>query len=160
MATEKERKFLVDRALLPDEILRPKRYLNSKAAYFTSGDPAVRVSLVRTVQGNGTLTDPYAKICVKMGKGLVRQEFEYEIPYEDGQELYEACPNKISKARVYWNGWEIDFFNGKYADLVMAEYEEAEGKPTFEEITKPFWLLNEVTEDHRYTNQYLAHQND
>ena len=61
-------------------------------------------------------------------RGLSRQEYEYEIPVEDAVELLKLCGGKVLKKirRTLTHSdhvWEVDFFMGRHAGLVIAEVE-------------------------------------
>ena len=92
-------------------------------------------------------------------KGFSRDEFEYEIPLEDAEQMLErfCTGNAVSKIRhkVDYLGhlWEIDEFLGENAGLVVAELElESEDQ----RFPIPPWLGEEVTSDYRYSNSVLA----
>ena len=146
MAVEIERKFLVDRDLLPDLF----EGLTIKQVYvFIEDDKHMRVRL-----------DNEARITIKMGSdALSRQEFEYNIPYADAVDMIEKLPNPriISKIRykleVAGKKWEIDVFGGANKGLVMAEVELESANETF---FRPDWASKEVTHDYRYLNVNLA----
>ncbi|MBP1848994.1 CYTH domain-containing protein [Rhizobium halophytocola] len=148
MAKEIERKFLVaDRSWR--ENARDAAKL--RQAYIASGpDRSVRVRI--TAKGKARLT-------IKIGgSGLVRDEFEYDIPVDEAEEMMAlAVGNVIEKTRhkVKFGGfvWEIDVFEGAYKGLVMAEVEMSSTK---DDPELPAWLGREVTGDARYSNHYLA----
>ncbi len=112
-----------------------------------------RVVRVRTAGGKGFLT-------IKgKGRGLMRPEYEYEIPVRDAVEILEKlCVGAvIEKTRYCLNHeglrWEIDEFHGENRGLVVAEVElESE----FQEVPRPDWLGEEVSGDPRYLNVNLA----
>lgn len=112
-----------------------------------------RVVRVRTAGEKGFLT-------IKgKGRGLVRPEYEYEIPLQDAAEILEhlCIGSIIEKTRYYveYEGrtLEIDEFHGDNQGLVVAEVElEAED----EEIQRPDWLGDEISGDPRYLNVNLA----
>lgn len=92
-------------------------------------------------------------------KGFSRDEFEYEIPLEDAEQMLErfCTGNTVSKIRhtVEYLGyrWEIDEFLGENAGLIVAELElESENQ----RFPIPPWLGEEVTGDYRYSNSVLA----
>ncbi len=91
--------------------------------------------------------------------GVQRQEFEYEIPLDDAEEILEALAGKplIEKTRHFTqigrHTWEIDEFEGQNAGLIVAEIELNEAEEVFE---RPAWIGAEVTEDARYYNTNLA----
>jgi adenylate cyclase len=88
-----------------------------------------------------------------------RDEFEYEIPIEDGEALLARhCTGAIIEKvryRVPLDGhvWEIDEFSGANAGLVVAEIELSAANEPF---GKPAWLGEEVSHDPRYLNTYLC----
>lgn len=90
-------------------------------------------------------------------KGISRDEFEYEIPKLDAEEMIHVFALKeLSKKRYYKiQGdltWEIDVFEGKLAGLVVAEIELPTETTVFE---IPSWLGEEVTFDKSYLNAEL-----
>lgn len=142
MAIEKERRFLVDPKKLPKELMLGKVL---RAGYFTKDDIAIRVSISSTGA---------RKICFKTCDGEVRQEFEYDIPLEDAEQLMLLAPTSLSKTRFEYQGWEIDCFH-TIGGLWIAEYEEQEGKdPIPKEL--PEWIFSEITGDQDYGNASLA----
>jgi adenylate cyclase len=94
------------------------------------------------------------------GRGLgVRQEFEYEIPAADVEQMLQSiCIQPIiEKTRftsvVGGSTFEVDEFDGDNAGLTIAEVELDDQQQQF---TQPDWLGAEVTEDPRYTNSNLV----
>jgi adenylate cyclase len=93
--------------------------------------------------------------------GCVRPEYEYEIPYSEAEELLaNFCePGLIEKIRyrVPSQGfiWEVDEFLGENEGLIIAEIEINNESVDF---PKPEWVGEEVTNDIRYFNSYLAKQ--
>lgn len=89
--------------------------------------------------------------------GISRKEFQYEIPGADAEALLALCGNLVEKVRhlVSHAGmfWEVDVFAGANEGLVMAEIELASEGQTFR---LPDWAGEEVTDDPRYYNAYLA----
>lgn len=91
--------------------------------------------------------------------GITRLEFEYEIPWEDANQILdELCVRPlIEKIRYEVDSggfkWEIDEFKGENAGLVVAEIELEEENQQF---PKPDWLGREVTGDSRYQNASLV----
>lgn len=152
MAIEIERKFLVDSdwmSKLTVEKIVGKRTL---AQGYLSIDPR-RTVRVRTDSSNNT-----AFLTIKGAKtGLSCPEFEYEIPYSEGQELLDMCQYAVVKTRylvqIYALTWEVDVFHGNHEGLIMAEI-ELESEDT--RVPTPMWVTKEVSTDKRYTNLYLA----
>jgi adenylate cyclase len=147
MGKEIERKFLVT----------GNTWRNSKGVVVRQGHLSMdkeRVVRVRTAGEKGFLT-------IKgKGRGLTRPEYEYEIPVQDAEEMLDGlCTGYlIEKIRYYVHHegltWEIDEFKGENQGLVVAEVEiESEDQ----EISKPNWVGEEVSDDPRYLNVNLAH---
>lgn len=91
--------------------------------------------------------------------GVTRQEYEYEIPYDDCVQMLEQLAEKpvIEKKRykIPLDGliWEIDEFLGVNAGLIVAEIELADENQAF---SKPAWIGAEVSADPRYFNSNLV----
>lgn len=95
-------------------------------------------------------------------KGITREgsrdEFEYEIPAEDAEVLFNLCEGSLIKKRrhtVFHRGtkWEVDEFLEENEGLVIAEVELTAADERFD---KPSWLGIDVTDDPRYFNSNLA----
>lgn len=146
MAVEIERKFLVDR-----QKLRGLKYLSVEkiSQGYLSTNPTVRVRL----------TDEHGYLTIKSStEGISRQEFEYEIPATDAEKLLELCGRLVLKKyrrKVSYGGhiWEIDFFAGRNAGLILAEVELTSPD---EKIDLPAWVTKEVSFDKRYFNSHLV----
>lgn len=145
MAKEIERKFLVEQALWKphsEGISIRQGYLNS--------DPE-RVVRVRTKGEKAFMT-------VKgKNEGIVRAEFEYQIPYQDAEQMFFLCEQPLIEKRryeeiYYGNLWEIDCFFGDNKGLIVAEIEL---KSQEESFIKPAWVGDEVSSDSRYYNSNL-----
>ena len=147
MGYEIERKYLVK----DKTILEGKQGILYRQAYIeTANNNVVRL---RTV-------DKKAYITLKgQNEGLVRLEYEYEIPLEDANEIIENLCQKppIEKMRyiIPYKGfeWVIDQFMGQNHGLIMAEI-ELPNKDT--EFSKPPFIGAEVTNDTRYYNSNLV----
>jgi CYTH domain-containing protein len=91
--------------------------------------------------------------------GLVRYEYEYEIPSKDAKELLSKYCTKplIEKYRYIFSYegliWEVDEFCGDNEGLVIAEIELDSIDTVF---LKPNWIGDEVTDDFRYYNTSLS----
>ena len=148
MALEIERKFLVDEKKLPAQILSGGVKI---AQGYLCVEPA-RTIRVRIKGERGFLTIKSANV------GIVRQEFEYEIPIDDAQEILKLCaPRILEKVRykIEHAGkiWEVDVFGGRHAGLILAEVELSS---VDEKIILPEWTDAEVSEDPRYFNSNLV----
>lgn len=152
MALEIERKFLVSAENLSKIHLAGGEKI-SQGYLSTDVEKTVRV---RIKKNRGYL-------CVKTKNiGIVRSEFEYEIPLNDAEELLKICEPKIlSKIRYkieYENHiWELDIFEGKLSGLILAEVEI--NSP--DEIVKiPSWAGKEVSSDPKYYNVNLIFESE
>ena len=148
---EIERKFLVNAPMWHKSLLKKQAHrISIKQGYLTSNaHPTVRVR----IKGNKGFITIKGK-----SSGLVRSEFEYEIPQEDAQSMLdEFCPTHISKIRhtFEFKGylWEIDEFCGDQSPLIVAEVELQD--PTVHPPQPPF-IMKEVSDDFRYANSYLS----
>jgi adenylate cyclase len=149
MGTEIERKFLVSsdswRSTCTKCSTPRQGYLAGKA-----DDPAeVRVRL----------TEQAAYLTIKGGGGLVRAEFEYQIPSDDAGLIVEnLCGSAIIDKKRYEvpyrsATWFVDEFLGRLQGLFLAEI-ELPNERAFVEL--PDWTGAEVTHDPRYRNKFLA----
>ncbi|MDR2160891.1 MAG: CYTH domain-containing protein [Desulfovibrio sp.] len=92
-------------------------------------------------------------------RGIVRMEYEYEIPSGDAGDLLREMAEKplIEKIRyrLPYSGliWEVDEFLGENQGLVVAEVEvESEDQI----VSKPPWAGREVSDLLRYANSSLV----
>lgn len=148
MAQEIERKYRVtsmDAVALPDGIPIDQGYLSD-------GNPTVRV---RTMGDKGFLTVKSRGKNLREKRGaLVREEFEYEIPFDHAKALLELCRSRLNKSRHHLaGGVELDIFEGRHEGLVVAEYESTDGSHPAP-IKGIKW--HEVTADSRYSNSWIA----
>ena len=146
MATEIERKFLVD----ANKVGALKFIGEAKISQgYLSTEPTVRV---RLIDGRGFLTIKSSTV------GISRREFEYEIPAADAEELLELCGHNVlekTRRKIFHGGhlWEVDFFAGRHAGLILAEVElSAPDEP----VDLPDWIAREVSDDPRYFNSNLS----
>jgi CYTH domain-containing protein len=111
-----------------------------------------RIVRVRVAGNRGLLTIKGITV------GASRNEFEYEIPRSDADQLLDQLCEKplIEKTRYEIQAagltWEVDEFEGANRGLTVAEVEledEAQG------IVLPDWVGAEVTDDPRYFNSNL-----
>jgi adenylate cyclase len=146
MGVEIERKFLVRRELwAPDSAgtLYRQGYLSREHG---------RTVRVRRAGERAFLTIKGAS------HGIVRAEFEYEVPLADADELLALCHQPLIEKRRYlapYRGhtWEVDEFLGANAGLWVAEIELDEPNAAF---ASPPWIGLEVTDDARYLNSNLV----
>ena len=146
MALEIERKFIVN-----DDSFRQIAYKSISIRQGYLSRIPERTIRVRTIDDKGFLTIKGKNI------GIVRNEFEYEIPLADALEILTMCvPPIVEKTRYlikYDNlTWEVDEFHGARQGLIMAEV-ELSTKDT--EITLPPFIGKEVTGNPEYYNSNL-----
>jgi adenylate cyclase len=148
MALEIERKFLVDEKLFR----QPEKGIRVKQGYL-QGDGTMLVRVRRQ--------DDKAFLTLK-GKttGITRAEFEYPIPVDDAEKLFEFCRRPLIDKTRYLipaedgvHTWEVDKFFGENEGLMIAEVEL---KSEDEAFSRPEWLGREVSGDPHYYNSNLA----
>ena len=148
MALEIEHKFLLKNNDWKDLAHKSSEY---KQGYLISdGKRSVRVRV----------SDDKAWLNLKSATiGTVRQEFEYEIPTDEGIEILNTLCEKpiIEKIRYFityeQHIWEIDVFSGDNDGLTVAEVELSK---VGEKFSKPSWVDKDVTDDLRYYNNSLC----
>ena len=91
-------------------------------------------------------------------RNATRAEYEYAIPLVDADELLQLCTTPVIEKvryRMEYAGkiWEVDEFFGENDGLILAEIELTFAE---EKYDKPAWVGEEVTNDPRYYNSYLA----
>ena len=149
MAMEIERKFLVNKYKL-----RGLNFFSEEKIFqgYLSDNPVVRV---RIKGEHGFLTIKSSTV------GLARQEFEYEIPVADAEQLLKLCGRNVLKKyrrKISYGGhvWEVDFFAGRHDGLILAEVEL---NTPDEPVELPDWIFKEVSNDSRYYNSNLVKKN-
>lgn len=154
---EIERKFLVKSSQYR-AFAQPKLIIQG----YLSLNPncIIRVRIIQTLPFR---IDEKAFITIKSKTvSISRQEFEYEIPLDDAnQMLTTMCVKHIKKNRytIKLNDhiWEVDEFLGKHTGLVIAEIELTNENEIF---LKPDWIGEEVSQDSRYYNTNLEDDNE
>jgi adenylate cyclase len=148
VATEIERKFLVQDDSWRDLSTNSKRIIQGYLANTERGSIRIRVA------------GEDASLNIKsMTLGVTRSEYDYTIPADDARAMLETlCIQPlIEKTRYYvkhgGHTWEIDDFAGANAGLVVAELELQSHDEAFE---RPPWLGKEVSDDPRYYNVCLT----
>lgn len=148
MAKEIERKFLVRSDAWRADVDTKSVF---KQGYVASMDD--RSVRIRILDGEA------ARLTIKIGRSTMsRDEFEYEIPVADAEELLLSAIGIViekTRHRVPHEGfvWEVDVFTGTHRGLIIAEVEM---KAETDDPALPAWLGREVTGDFRYSNQALA----
>ena len=110
-----------------------------KQGYLQSGLDASQKSSVRI-----RISNKLANINVKsVDLSMVRQEFEYDIPLHDAEEMLATLCSDVVIEKVRYKVpfahhlWEIDVFEGANAGLQVAEIELGSVDESFE---KPDWI--------------------
>jgi adenylate cyclase len=147
---EIERKFLVDKYKLMSDI----RSINIIDKYqieqgYLCKDDGITVRIrIQNIIGFITIKGKT--------KNISRDEYEFEIPLKDANDLLKMCDKTIIKERTviehFDKHWYVDIFDGENKGLVVAEIEL---KDENEEFSLPSWLLKEVSHDSRYYNSNL-----
>jgi len=145
MATEIERKFLVNLRRLPHDLAHNGGDIIEQG--YLTNKPAVRV---RVAERRAWLT-------IKGPGKISRAEYEYPIPVKDGRELLSLCKSRLVKIRrkvkIGRHTWEVDQFLESLRGLWTAEVELGSED---EAIVIPKWVGKEVSLDSRYSNSRLA----
>jgi len=148
MGLEIERKFLVDHA-------KWARVDMPEGTHYLQG--YILADKGKTVRIR--ISDKQAFLNLKSKNSqLSRNEYEYEIPLQDGREILDSFIQKGTEKVRYvipfaGNDWEVDVFMGDNDGLIVAEIELDSEDAEFE---KPDWVTEEVTDDGRYTNAALS----
>jgi adenylate cyclase len=141
MGQEIERTFLVD----PEKLPKLPQPLLIEQGYL-SEDPCVRVRLVNNERGYVTVK----------GRGMkVRDEWEWEVPAKDAQEILSKglWLYAVIKRRYQLGPWVVDQFRADLEGLWLAEIEL---KNPEDPVDIPPWTIKEVTDRPEYTNVVLA----
>lgn len=151
MGIEIERKFLLKNDSWKAQVTETHLI---KQGYLQSGLEQSQKSSVRI-----RISNKQANINIKsVDLSMVRQEFEYEIPLHDAEQMLATlCGDVVVEKTRYYvpyasHLWEVDVFAGQNSGLQMAEIELGSLDEDFE---KPDWIGEEVSEDERYYNIYL-----
>ncbi|MCP9808562.1 CYTH domain-containing protein [Cyanobium sp. HWJ4-Hawea] len=160
MALEIERRFLV-RGEEWRELIAWQAHLQQ--GYLVSGPEGLTLR-VRTATSTATAkaeAGQQAWLTLKTAAsdgGLVRQEFEYDIPLADAQDLLAIAPSQLSKRRhglsLAGGDWVLDVFEGSNAPLVVAEVELEHAEQS---LLVPSWCHLELTGHSSLSNAALAH---
>ena len=148
MGYEIERKFLVN----GDYKSKSFKNFRIKQGYLAlSGISVVRVR-IKGEKAFVTIKSALEENTIK------RNEWEYEIPVQDAEEMLLLCEEAvIEKTRYLVNVgnhvFEVDEFYGDNEGLLIAEVELESEDEAYE---KPNWLGPEVTGNVRYYNSFLS----
>ena len=121
---------------------------------------ATRFSAGTDSRGDGGVGDarPRATVAVKSpAVAGERYELEVELDVDVARQIIRRSSNVVLKNRYsLWideDGWEFDVFGGQNAGLVIAEIERL--GPVVD-LKIPDFAVSEVTEDTRFTNDFLS----
>jgi CYTH domain-containing protein len=148
MPQEIEHKYLVRKDLW--YAVHKPRGVNIRQGYLQT-DPGKTIR-IRTTGTNAFLT-------IKgPSRNATRAEYEYPIPPMEADELLQLCTISVIEKvryRMDYAGkiWEVDEFFGENEGLILAEIELTFAE---EKYDRPAWVGEEVTNDPRYYNAYLA----
>ncbi|WP_159718302.1 CYTH domain-containing protein [Geminicoccus flavidas] len=141
MGLEIERKFLVRSAGWREAVTGCRKLRDGLLARFGDGKVRIRIEADKAWM---TVKGPRV--------GIVRAEFQYEIPYLEGEAMLTLCDGPIlEKTRhlVPFEGftWEVDVYENALQGLIIAEIELQHADQAF---SLPSWVGREVTFDPRY----------
>lgn len=148
MPIEIEKKFLIKKDVW-DKTAKGNSQFYRQGYLITDPHKTIRVRI----------TDTHGYLTIKgLSIGATRQEYEYEIPRNEAEELLDNfAVSNITKIRYTITHdskiWEVDEFSGDNEGLIMAEIELTDENETF---TNPDWIGQEVTGDERYYNSNLS----
>ena len=146
MAYEIERKFTVLNNQFKKEAFK---ILNIQQGYiFAQSNKVLRVRL----------SNNKSKIAIKYGVDIIRNEYEYDIPFDDAKNLLKISEGYIITKKRYLIKcnefiWEVDEFMNENKGLIIAEIELSNKDDKF---IKPSWIGKDVSLDKKYYNHYLS----
>ena len=149
MPTEIERKFIVSNDIW-DTIKKPEPVLIHQGYLLITEETTIRVRYTET---KGTMTIKGKQ------QGISRDEFEDEIAIDEDKEIFNKnCQKTLSKKRykipVGSMIWEVDEYLNHLAGLIIAEVELGCEDEKIDTI--PEWIGEEVTQEIKYSNAFLA----
>ena len=146
---EIEKKFLLaDGGSIPIPA-KFKKFKIKQAYIFADFDKKVRIRISR---GKAVLG-------VKYTEGVIRDEFEYEIPIKDGKSMFNKSAFKLEKKRLSFKKnkekYDVDYYPNNLV-VVEVEFKTVE---LMDKWVKPNWLGEEVTTNSKYSNIVLSKEN-
>ena len=151
MRFEIERKFMVTDDRWREAATGARNLKDGLVGHFARSKVRVRLDAERawlTVKGG------------RVGGGISRPEFEYEIPPADAEAmLRDVCVGCLIEKPRYCVShagltWEVDVFQGALTGIILAEVELTHEAQVFE---RPDWVGDEVTADLRFRQSTLLH---
>lgn len=160
MGIEIERKFLLAQDFNFDEHLLRCTIAIEQGYLFADQMQSIRVRTskqnykgMRFLKGYITIKKSYDH------EGIGVAEYEYEIPYQDAQEMLSTCTKTLSKIRKVihmddLHDLEVDVFKNQLQGLIIAEV-EFDSEDIAREYKIPSFVLKELTHDSRFKNVQL-----
>ena len=148
---EIERKFLVDKEWLPDNLKQFRSFVIDQG--YLATESAGRQVRLRKAGSTRTLT-------FKVGRSSHREEREIKLSPKQFAALWPGTAGRRLRKERYeipWEGLliEVDIYRGRHAGLIVAEVEFPDTASCRRFIT-PGWLGLEVTGKKGYSNVRLA----
>jgi len=152
---EIERKFLVDRTLIPDITKYPS--VKIQQGYLSSNYDLLEVR-VRSEEIDSNME--YYLILKDSGT-KIRNEICYKITKEEFEISIQLCGNKVIKKTRYKIPYskdnskilELDIYQD--IDLIVCEY-EGESEIDVDSLIPEDWFIKDITEDTKYKNFNIA----
>ncbi len=148
MSLEIERRFLV-RGERWKELAGQALHLRQGYLVIASNGLIVRVRINGDLQAWLTIKSP--------AEGIAQNEFEYSIPIQDAQALWELSSQRLLKTRykLHLGGgkWVVDCFEGLNYPLVLAEVEVSSLE---DPLDIPDWCDKEITGELSLSNASLS----
>lgn len=145
MAKEIERRFLVNDPML----FKNKKFIR-QGYVLLEKNKQLRVRII----GKKSL------ICLKYTEKMVRDEYEYEIPYSDGMEILSKCEFVIEKYRSTIKlkklNYTIDI--DRYPNGIVVAEVEFKNEKDSKKFQPLSWFGKEITGDKKYSNITFAKQ--
>ena len=149
MPVEIERKFIV-KSDIWHTVSKPEPVLIHQGYLLVTDETTIRV---RYTEKKGTMSIKGKQ------QGNSRDEYEYEIPLDEAKEIFKNhCQKIISKKRYKIPLgsliWEVDEYINNLLGLIIAEVELKNENQRID--TLPEWIGEEITQDIKYSNAFLA----
>jgi adenylate cyclase len=147
MAKEIERKFLLDKPIPWD--LGIQRLIKQGYVFITK-NKQLRVRVI----------DHQSFLCFKHTKNIARDEYEYEIPLQDGLEMLGKCKYSMEKIRntISPLGHPFTVDIDTYPNGIIVAEVEFKNEIDAQEFQPFDWFGKEITGDKTYSNITFAKQ--
>ena len=149
---EIERKFLVDKEWLPDNLKQFRSFVIDQG--YLATESAGRQVRLRKAGSSRSLT-------FKVGRSSHREEREVRLSPKQFAALWPGTAGRrLRKVRyeIPWEGGlriEVDIYRGRHAGLIVAEVEFPD-TASCRRFIAPWWFGEEVTGEKEYSNVRLA----